>query len=145
MPSSVCKGSPCPSRMWPAEGRLHHGQTRTLNVSSFIIPSPLLSLSLSPWVFICLSVWCSCTLVFTVQTPSQRSGGWGPRAGEHRPLGSSLEAWECWWLLWWSGCSGSSGVLAHRHACSDWSGYVKERSKDIGGLGWFAYGETFCL
>lgn len=52
MPSTVCKGSLCPYRTCPAEGSLHRGQTRTLNI--FIIP--LQSPSLSWWVCKCLSM-----------------------------------------------------------------------------------------
>lgn len=81
--------------------------------------------------FMCLSVWCSCTLVFTAQRPSQCSGGCDPLASERRPPELSLVAWECWWLLWWSGCSGSSGVFAHQRACSNWSGYFMKKKQNL--------------
>lgn len=102
---------------------LHHSQSSS-------VPQ---SVSMSLYLSFC--VWRIRTLVFTVPTPSQRSGGWGLLADEHRPQGSSPAAWGCWWLLWWSGCSGSSGVLVHLRACSDWSGCRKGR-KENQRLGW---------
>ncbi len=100
-----------------------NGRTRTLKCLLFYhSQSSSVPQSVSMSLYLSFCVWCACTPVFTVRKPSQRSGGWGPRAGEHRPRESSLVVWECWWLLWWSGCSGSSEVLARLRACSDWSG-----------------------
>lgn len=61
------------------------------------------------------------TPVLKVQTLSQRFDDSGQWAGGRRPQELSLAVWECWWLLWWSGCSGSSERLAHLCACSNWS------------------------
>lgn len=89
MPSSVIKGSPCPYRTWPAEGRLHHFQTRTLNVT-FITPSPLLSLSLSWWVFFNVSF---CVMLL------------------HASL-HSAETFTTFWWMWPTGkWASTSGVI----------------------------------
>lgn len=87
-----------------------------------------LSVSMSLYQSSCV-MRLSTVLVFTVRTPSQRFGGWGRRAGGRRPLELSPAAWGCWWLLSWSGCSGSSEELAHLCACLRWSGCRRNDSK----------------
>lgn len=114
MPSSVCKGSPCPDRTWPAEGRLHHGQTRTLNASFFIIPSPLLSLSLSRWVFY-LS-FCMMLLYSSLHSADTFTTFWwvGPTGRWASPSGvitggvGMLMIAVVIWLLWQFSGAGSS-------------------------------------
>lgn len=85
-------------------------------------------LSVSLYQFSCV-MRLPTVLVLTVRTPSQHFGGWGRQAGGRRPLALSLAAWRCWWLLSWSGCSGSSEELARLCACLHWSGCRRNDSK----------------
>lgn len=101
MPSTVCKGRPCPYRTWPAEGSLHRGQTRTIN---FIIS--LRSPSLSWWVYKCLSMRCSRTLclhsadTFTTFWWGVLKGRWASPSGVITGGVGMLMIAVVIWLLW---------------------------------------------